>query len=74
MGTTPQQGWMAAESRELAHADFNQDDREIPREDHFAHAPGKICKGLRAHDRTRAGRSPEGRGRLGARCLPAISG
>jgi hypothetical protein len=44
MGATPQQGWMAAETRELAHADFTPDDRAAPREDHFAHAAGNICK------------------------------
>ena len=54
MGATPQQGSIASESRSLAHADYNERDRATG-EDHFAYAPGRICKGLRPHDRTGAG-------------------
>lgn len=41
--TTPQQGFIASESRSLAEADFGERDRDTG-EDHFAHAKGKICK------------------------------
>ena len=33
----------AGESMALAHVDFNEHDRATG-EDHFAHAPGKICR------------------------------
>jgi hypothetical protein len=39
-----QQGAMRALSEEAAHTDYNPDDHDIPHEDHFAHAPGKICQ------------------------------
>jgi hypothetical protein len=41
-GYTPQQGFIAGESRRLAEADFNEEDRPTG-EDHFAHAAGKVC-------------------------------
>ena len=43
MGAAPQQGSIAPESRSLAHADCNERGRATG-EDHFAHAPGRICK------------------------------
>ena len=42
-GYTPQQGYIAGESRRLADADLSQGDQPAG-EDHFAHAAGKICK------------------------------
>jgi hypothetical protein len=39
---TPQQRWIAAQSKELADSDFGEHDRETG-EDHFAHAAGQIC-------------------------------
>ena len=42
-GYTPAQGYIAAESRRLADADFTEGDQQ-PGEDHFAHATGKTCK------------------------------
>lgn len=42
-GFTPQQGYVASESRKLADADFNQGEQHAE-DDHFAHATGKICK------------------------------
>jgi hypothetical protein len=40
---TPQQGWMYAETKSLAHADFTENDR-LTGEDHAAHITGKTCK------------------------------
>lgn len=40
---TPQQGWVSAEAKELAKTDYNERDR-VTREDHYAHAPRRICK------------------------------
>lgn len=37
------QRWLAASSKALAHADYSERDR-VTGEDHFAHAPGRICK------------------------------
>lgn len=42
-GYSPQQGYIAGESRRLADADLSQGDQPAE-EDHFAHADGKICK------------------------------
>lgn len=42
-GYTPQQGLISGESQRLADADLNEGDRRT-REDHFAHAAGKICQ------------------------------
>jgi hypothetical protein len=42
-GYTPQQGFIAGESKRLAGADFSERDRHTG-EDHSAHAAGKICK------------------------------
>ena len=42
-GYTPEQGFIAEESKRLADADFSERDRHTG-EDHFAHAAGKICK------------------------------
>ena len=42
-GYSPQQGYIAAESRKLADADYSQGDQPAE-EDHSAHAAGKICK------------------------------
>ena len=39
----PQQGRMAAESAELAHADFSERSR-VTGEDHAAHAGGRTCR------------------------------
>ena len=41
-GSTPQQGYIAGESRKLAGADFGQG--EHAEEDHAAHVTGEICK------------------------------
>ncbi len=43
-GYTPQQGFIAGESRKLADADLSPGDQHEEEEDHFAHATGKICK------------------------------
>ncbi len=43
-GYTPQQGFIASESRKLADADLSPGDQHEEEEDHFAHATGKICK------------------------------
>lgn len=42
-GYTPQQSFIAAESRQLADADLSPGDQPSE-EDHFAHATGKTCK------------------------------
>lgn len=42
-GYTPEQGFIAEESKRLADADFSERDRHTG-EDHFAHAAGKMCK------------------------------
>jgi hypothetical protein len=41
--TTPQQFLITVESRILADADIKEDERPTG-DDHFAHAPGQICK------------------------------
>ena len=41
-GSTPQQGYIAGESRKLAGADFSQGQHAD--EDHAAHATGETCK------------------------------
>jgi len=71
MGATPWQGSIAPESRSLAHADRDERDR-LPVEDHLAHAQAEL-QGPRPHDRTGAGRRPDGGSGLGARRLPAIA-
>jgi hypothetical protein len=42
-GDMPQQGLIGAESRSLAHADYNERDRDTG-EDYAAHAAGRTCK------------------------------
>jgi hypothetical protein len=42
-GYTPQQSFIASESRQLADADLTQGDQHAE-EDHFAHVTGKTCK------------------------------
>lgn len=42
-GYTPQQGYIASESRRIADADFSQGNPHAE-DDHFAHATGKTCK------------------------------
>lgn len=41
-GYYPQQHFLAAESKALAHADFTENDREMG-DDQYAHAAGKVC-------------------------------
>jgi len=42
-GFTPQEGLIRSESKRLADADLTEGDRPS-REDHFAHATGKLCR------------------------------
>lgn len=42
-GYTPQQSYIASESRQLADADLTQGEQHAE-EDHFAHVTGKTCK------------------------------
>jgi hypothetical protein len=41
-GYTPNQGYMAMQSRQIADADFTETDRDTG-DDHSAHADGKTC-------------------------------
>jgi hypothetical protein len=41
-GFTPQQGFIGGESKRIADADFAEGEQQTG-EDHFAHAPGKVC-------------------------------
>lgn len=43
MFNTPQPGWIATISRELAYTSYGDRDR-VTGEDHFAHAPGQVCQ------------------------------